>query len=248
MNPPPEGADEPPYFYVRDKGMAAAHHWDYLTDRNDEALCGHGFEDPVTLGDIPRPRQVCKSCQARLPEYHADWWRARAKALQSDLRLRSGELQFAQSEIANLKNRVHDLEKRSEHQRENIAGLLKKIREGRFGVRGGGTSAGADVKQTPFVRIDGSVDDFADHPVVISSGESELAAATAVKAARDALRELCRARPGAISHHDLNQVLNQVMRSLERTQLVILKSEFRNYGSRLEWARAELRSIGRRMT
>ncbi|WP_131811356.1 hypothetical protein [Mycolicibacterium monacense] len=71
---------EPPFFYVRERSWPAAHHWDYLRDRSDHALCGHGYEDPITLGEIPRPKAVCRRCQALLPIYEAKWWREQAEA------------------------------------------------------------------------------------------------------------------------------------------------------------------------
>lgn len=70
---------ELPYFYVREKSSTAAHHWDYLRDRADSALCGHGYVDPITLGEVPRPKSVCRACQARLPEWEAKWWRQQAE-------------------------------------------------------------------------------------------------------------------------------------------------------------------------
>ena len=76
---------EPPNFYVREKSSPVAHHWDYLRDRADTALCGHGYVDPITLGEVPRPRSVCRSCQARLPEWEARWWRQRAEEVYEKL-------------------------------------------------------------------------------------------------------------------------------------------------------------------
>ena len=86
---------EPPYFYVRERLWPAAHHWDYLRGRSDHALCGHGYEDPITLGEIPRPKAVCRRCQALLPVYEAEWWREQGEAAVEEaeaLRKRCAEL------------------------------------------------------------------------------------------------------------------------------------------------------------
>ena len=94
--PSPTDVQEPPYVYVREKASPAAHHLDYLNDRADEALCGHGYLDPITLGEVTRPKAVCRACQARLPEYHAKWWREQFRALNSEhqaLRLKYRKLE-----------------------------------------------------------------------------------------------------------------------------------------------------------
>ena len=87
---------EPPYFYVREKSAATAHHWDYLRDRANTALCGHGYVDPITLGEVARPRSVCRACQARLSEWEAKWWRQRADEISEEL----GVLRRAYDELA----------------------------------------------------------------------------------------------------------------------------------------------------
>jgi hypothetical protein len=107
--------EDPPYVYVRDKISPAAHHWDYLNDHNDESLCGHGYVDPVTLGEVPRPRAVCRACQARLPEYHAKWWRDRLEA--------------AEVELEDLRVKYHKLQERSNNQRKQLATLQQKMHE-----------------------------------------------------------------------------------------------------------------------
>jgi hypothetical protein len=71
-------------FYVRDKAPAA-HIWDYLKDRSDHALCGHGYVHPVELGEVSRPRSVCRGCQALAPKAEAMRWREIAEQTAAEL-------------------------------------------------------------------------------------------------------------------------------------------------------------------
>lgn len=122
---------EPPYFYVREKASAAAHHWDYLNDRADEALCGHGYCDPITLGEVPRPKAVCRACQARLPQYHAVWWSERART--------------AYSELEELRAKYNKLEEHSNNQRIHLSVLQKKMQD----LNRGGHDPNSHVIQRP---------------------------------------------------------------------------------------------------
>lgn len=100
---------EPPYFYVREKSAPAAHHWDYLRDRSTSALCGHEYVDPITLGEIPRPRSVCRGCQARLCEWETIWWR--------------DQYHTASSELGELRLKYDELKKHSANQRKKLSEL-----------------------------------------------------------------------------------------------------------------------------
>jgi len=71
-------------FYVRDKAPTA-HVWDYLKNRCDHALCGHGYVAPLELGEIPRPRSVCRGCRTLVPRVEAKQWRAIAERTAADL-------------------------------------------------------------------------------------------------------------------------------------------------------------------
>ncbi|WP_157546174.1 hypothetical protein [Mycobacterium sp. IS-1742] len=95
----------PRYFYVRDKG-AAAHHWDYLKNRNDHALCGHAFEAPVDLGYVARPKAVCRACQALLPRADGVLWREIAERLDT--------------ELAETRRRLEQVEVHAENQRRAL--------------------------------------------------------------------------------------------------------------------------------
>lgn len=76
---------EPDYYYVRDSGSIAAHHWDYLRDRATHALCGTSYQGSIVFEGASRPRSVCRKCQAALPAYEAKWWRDVAAALSEKL-------------------------------------------------------------------------------------------------------------------------------------------------------------------
>ena len=75
---------DPLHYYVRDKGSAFAHHWDYARSRPDHALCGYPYQSPVWEGEA-RPRAVCRACQALLAPHEARWWRKKAEALQAEV-------------------------------------------------------------------------------------------------------------------------------------------------------------------
>lgn len=73
-----------PIFYVRDRAPAA-HIWDYLQNRSDHALCGHGYVHPSDLGEVTRPRSVCRGCQALAPKAEAMRWRQLAEETTAEL-------------------------------------------------------------------------------------------------------------------------------------------------------------------
>lgn len=241
--------DEPPYFYVRDKGMAAAHHWDYLRDKADEALCGHGYKDPVTLGEIPRPRQVCRACQDRLWEYHAAWWSKRAEELESHARTLDARLQTAHAELLALRSKFDELQKHSTNQRKTLAVLQKKQREVNRSPRVVVSVWPGSAKKKPVPSHLDEPEDVVEEPSIQEDAAKPIVAAEiALMKATDAVRQLCQERSGAISHNDVIQSLDKVLKSMDRSQRVMLKAEFRRYGSGLEWARSQLAVMGRRMT
>jgi hypothetical protein len=60
------------------------HHGDYLTKRDDHALCGRLLESRVSVAE-EQASAVCPDCEAKLVEYHLVWWRAKAEAVTSEL-------------------------------------------------------------------------------------------------------------------------------------------------------------------
>jgi hypothetical protein len=61
------------------------HHADYLNALDDHALCGEVFENPIASTQVDTADVVCADCEARLVEYHLEWWRARALAVTAEL-------------------------------------------------------------------------------------------------------------------------------------------------------------------
>jgi hypothetical protein len=76
---------EPPHSYVHETSSSVVHHQNYLNQRNDQALCGLVFEKPAALDPTFRPAAVCPDCEAKLVEYHLQWWRATAEAATAEL-------------------------------------------------------------------------------------------------------------------------------------------------------------------
>lgn len=76
---------EPPHTYLHETSSSVVHHGDYLNRRNDRALCGVAFGNPVPLGPTIDPDAVCPDCEAKLAEYHLKWWRERAEAATAEL-------------------------------------------------------------------------------------------------------------------------------------------------------------------
>jgi hypothetical protein len=53
--------------YIKDKG-AIVHIWDYRRDRQDHALCGHGYENPTELNERrTTPKRLCSNCRVLAP-------------------------------------------------------------------------------------------------------------------------------------------------------------------------------------
>lgn len=107
------GVEEPPHVYVRDRTSSAAHHRDYLNDRSDEALCGHKLIDPITVGDTDRPTELCPACDARLSEYHAQWWRDRYRAAKSELEALRANYQELKVHSDNQRTKLSELQNRA---------------------------------------------------------------------------------------------------------------------------------------
>jgi hypothetical protein len=61
------------------------HHGDYLNRDDRHALCGVSLENPTTLREAVGAVTICPDCQAKLAEYHAEWWRERAQAAEAEL-------------------------------------------------------------------------------------------------------------------------------------------------------------------
>ena len=71
--------------YVRDRA-ATAHIWDHINDRQDHALCGRAYHDPIELAEGSRPPSVCRDCQALAPQAEAALWKQLAEDSTKTLR------------------------------------------------------------------------------------------------------------------------------------------------------------------
>ena len=76
---------EPPHTYVRDASASVVHHRDYLTHRDDHALCGTALENATILDQSEPPTALCPDCEAKVVQYHLRWWRERAEAVTAEL-------------------------------------------------------------------------------------------------------------------------------------------------------------------
>lgn len=88
-----------PLYYVKDAGIG--HHWDYLTDRHDHALCGHAYVNPDDLGP-QRPPRMCRRCQAKLPEWELVWWKRQALAAEPALERLHAKVEAQAAELRRL--------------------------------------------------------------------------------------------------------------------------------------------------
>jgi hypothetical protein len=79
------GVVEPPHSFVRQVSTSLVHHADYLGGRDDRSLCGVALLDSETLSRTGDADPLCPDCEAKLIEYHLEWWRARAKEATAEL-------------------------------------------------------------------------------------------------------------------------------------------------------------------
>ena len=100
---------EPPHNYVHEASSSVVHHQDYLNRGSEQPLCGAAFEKPARLDPTIRPVAVCPDCEAKLAEYHLNWWRERAEA--------------AATELDELRVKYRELAEYVDNQRRQAAGL-----------------------------------------------------------------------------------------------------------------------------
>lgn len=112
---PPYGLlPDPAYFYVEEQSPDVVHHLDYLSKRPDHALCGcGGMKSQPSVAT--EGKEICERCIAKLPEYHAIWWREHCR--------------HAAAEVAKLKAECRRLQAHSEEQRKHIEKLLQRSKQ-----------------------------------------------------------------------------------------------------------------------
>ena len=79
------GVVEPPHSFVRLASASLVHHADYLGRRDDQSLCGVALVDSEILNRTGDGDALCPDCEAKLIEYHLEWWRARAQEATAEL-------------------------------------------------------------------------------------------------------------------------------------------------------------------
>ena len=110
----------PPVYFVRDSASTVAHHWDYISDRSTEALCGYEFENSIAYEGTTLPARVCSTCEAILPQYEARWWRDVAGG--AELLRRK-----FQQRADRTKNELTQLQKHFDLQAERLRGALVEL-------------------------------------------------------------------------------------------------------------------------
>ena len=113
----PDVADGP-FYYVRDAGSRAAHHWDYERDRSDHSLCGKPYVDPIAYEGEERPRAVCRACQGLAGTHETRWWKERAQALLE-------EVASLKDATSSLRAELQRVRTHAENQRRQLAQLQK---------------------------------------------------------------------------------------------------------------------------
>lgn len=112
------GVADGPFYYVRDAGSRAAHHWDYERDRTDHSLCGKPYVDPIAYEGHERPRTVCRACQALTGPHESRWWRERAEALLE-------EVASLKNATSSLRAELQRVRTHADNQRRQLAQLQK---------------------------------------------------------------------------------------------------------------------------
>jgi hypothetical protein len=96
------GYVEPPHSFVRETSASVVHHADYLSRRQNHALCGVAVENATTPPQPDSADAICPDCEERLVLYHLEWWREQALAATADLaalRAKHGELAESPAQV-----------------------------------------------------------------------------------------------------------------------------------------------------
>lgn len=117
------GRPNPPQYFVVERGSRVAHHWDYLKDRNDTALCGHEYNREIASQghDIPAIN-ICEECTKLVPSYEAMWWRETAhiaenlrRKFQQKADLTDNKLKAVRQELDTVEAKLGTLQEQSAH-------------------------------------------------------------------------------------------------------------------------------------
>ena len=210
---------EPPHSYVQEASSSEVHHEDYLNRRNDQALCGVAFEKPARLGPETRPVAVCPDCEAKLAEYHLQWWRERAEA--------------ATAELDGLRVKYLELAEYVDSQRRQVAGLQHPAP-----IMGDPSGE----KPEGHREIDGELQQSSTGKQVETTPPSLL------DQARKELLELCRPFDEAVPYWRVKNSVDAFSDRLKSDERVLLANEIGADGSFMRWCTREIEGLGWQIT
>ncbi|HVQ53436.1 MAG TPA: hypothetical protein VMS92_25675 [Mycobacterium sp.] len=195
------------------------HHGDYLTGRNDHALCGVAFENPVRLGPTIRPAAVCPDCEAKLAEYHLKWWRETAEA--------------ATAELDGLRVKYRELEEYVDNQSRQVAGMQDP----------------APVMGDPSGEISESRREIDGEPQAGATSEyGETTPTPLLDQARKELVALCRPFDEAVPYWRVKKSIDAFDDKLKSDERVLLAHEIGADGNFIRWCVKEIEGLGLRVT
>jgi hypothetical protein len=210
---------EPPHSYVHEASSSVVHHGDYLNRLNSQALCGVAFEKPALLGPTTGPVAVCPDCEAKLAEYHLEWWRERAET--------------ATAELDGLRVKYRELAEYVDNQRRQVAGL-----EHPAPVMGDPSGENSESRR----EIDGE-------PQSGSIGkQGETTTTPLLDQARKELIELCGRFDETVPHWRVKKSMDAFSDKLKSDERVLLAHEIGADGSFMRWCTREIEGLGWQVT
>jgi hypothetical protein len=210
---------EPPHNYVHEASSSVVHHRDYLNRRDDQALCGVAFENPAALVPTIRPVAVCPDCEAKLVEYHLEWWRARAEA--------------ATAELDELRVKYRELAEYVDNQGRQVAGF-------ELPAQVGGDPSG----ENPESRRE--IDEEQEAGSTAEQGETP--PAPLLDQARKELLELCRQFDETVPYFRVKNSMDAFSDKLSSDERVLLAHEIGADGSLIRWCTKEIEGLGWQVT
>jgi hypothetical protein len=210
---------EPPHIYVREASSSVVHHQDYLNRRDDQPLCGAAFENPARLDPTSRPAAVCPDCEAKLAEYHLEWWRERAEA--------------AEAELDGLRVKYRELAEYVDNQSRQTAGLQHP----------------APVMGDPSGENPESRSEIVGASQAGATNEQgETTPTSLLDHARKELVELCRPFDEAVPFWRVKKSIDAFNDKLESDERVHLAHEIGADGNFIRWCIREIEGLGLQVT
>jgi hypothetical protein len=210
---------EPPHSYVHEASSSVVHHQDYLNRRSDQPLCGAAFEKPARLGPTIRPVAICPDCEAKLEEYHLEWWRETAEA--------------ATAELDGLRVKYRELAEYVDNQRRQVAELHHPAPV--LADPGG---------ESPESRreVDG------ERQAGPTGEQGETTPTSLLDQARKELLELCRRFDETVPYFRVKNSIDAFSDKLESDERLLLAHEIGADGSFTRWCVREIERLGWQVT